>query len=242
MTAASWRHSPLKATLRSRAITRLLGVYLGLCRRTARWELQGTGALRDLAGRPGGFILAFWHENLPLMPLAWSAFWEAEPGLVRKPGLVLVSRSRDGGLIAGLLGRFGLTTVAGSTSKGGRAAGQSLLRGLRQGAVAVVVPDGPRGPRRRMSEGCLRLAAMADVPIVPCGAQARPLCRTGSWDRMMIPLPFARCVAVAGTPILPGEQELAQGMELLGAALDRTMEQAAEALGGPARPLARRHA
>lgn len=239
MADSSWRRRMsrgLKASLRTRAVPALVAAYLGLCRRTARWELHGTGPMRELAARPEGFILAFWHENLPLMPLAWSAFWDAEPDLVRKPGLVLVSRSRDGGLIASMLERFGLTAVLGSSSKGGQAAGQGLLRGLRQGAVAVMVPDGPRGPRRRLSEGCLRLAILADVPIIPCGALARPVRRTGSWDRMLIPLPFARCIAVAGPPILPGEQGMERGMALLGDALDRTMQQAAEILDGPRAP------
>jgi lysophospholipid acyltransferase (LPLAT)-like uncharacterized protein len=198
----------LKAVGKSRALWGVVGWYLGLCRRTARWELHGTEPLRELARRPEGFVMAFWHECLPIMPLAWARFWEGlDASVPRKPGLVLVSRSRDGTMISSALGKYGLTVVAGSSSRGGREAGLNLLRGVRAGGIAVVVPDGPRGPRREVSEGPVRLAAMAGVPIVPCGAYAVPSRRMGSWDRMILPLPFARCVAVVGAPILPEARE-----------------------------------
>ena len=224
----------MKAVGRSPALWWLIGWYLGLCRRTARWEIRGLPPLRALAEAPGGFVMVFWHECLPLMPLAWARLWEAvDPAAPRKPGLVLVSRSRDGALIAHSLAGYGLTAVSGSSSQGGREAARDLLRGVRAGGVAVVVPDGPRGPRRVVSDGAVRLAAMAGVPVVPCGAFARPSRRLASWDRMIFPLPFARCVAVVGAPILPdGEGAEGRGAAALSAALaaalDRAMKGAME--------------
>ncbi|TPG48158.1 DUF374 domain-containing protein [Roseomonas nepalensis] len=242
--APARRRGPLargmKAVGKSRALSHalwhLIGLYLGLCRRTARWELHGTAALDALAAGREGFVLAFWHECLPVMPLAWARFWEGMgPGVARKPGLVLVSRSRDGALIANALGGYGLTAVEGSSSRGGRSAGMNLLRGVRAGGVAVVVPDGPRGPRRRVSAGAVRLAVMAGVPVVPCGAFAAPSRRLASWDRMIFPLPFARCVAVVGAPIpARGEAEGAVSAAL-GGALNAAMEEAETRARGTAR-------
>lgn len=220
-----------KILLRSRAVTWLPSCYLVLCQRTIRWELRGTEHLRELTDREQGFVLAFWHECLPLMPLAWSAFWQsAKAGVPRKQGLVLVSRSRDGGMIGRMLQRFGLCAVAGSSSRGGTVAARRLLDGLRRGSIAVVVPDGPRGPRRRVSEGAVRLAAMAGVPVVPCAAHALPMHRIGTWDRMLIPLPFARGVAVAGRPILPDGRTAAFHAAVLQDALDMAADRAAEAV------------
>lgn len=227
----------LKAIGRSPFLWHLVGGYLGLCRRTVRWELQGTEPLRALAGQPGGFVMVFWHECLPLMPLAWDRFWRSlDPATPRKEGLVLVSRSRDGTMISSALGSYGLTVVAGSSSRGGREAGRNLFRGVRAGSVAVVVPDGPRGPRRVISEGAARLAAMAGVPIVPCAGFAVPSRRLGSWDRMILPLPFARCVAVVGEPIMPKGQEASILAGALAASLNDGMERAeAEARRGVTR-------
>ncbi|MFC0384719.1 lysophospholipid acyltransferase family protein [Muricoccus vinaceus] len=225
----------MKALGKTHALWHLIGWYLGFCRRTARWELHGAEPLRALAEGREGFVMAFWHECLPLMPLAWAHLWESlDPGVPRKAGLVLVSRSRDGALIANALGGYGLTAVEGSSTRGGRGAGIGLLRGVRSGSVAVVVPDGPRGPRRQVSGGAVRLAMMAGVPVVPCGAYAVPSRRLASWDRMVFPLPFSRCVAVVGAPILPSGESEAAVSAVLSLALDTTMNQAeARARGGP---------
>ncbi|WP_131829466.1 lysophospholipid acyltransferase family protein [Teichococcus deserti] len=205
-------------------LARLLGVYLDLCRRTARWEIHGATAMRELASRPDGFMLAFWHECLPLMPMAWSAFWQGQPPAHRKEGLVMISRSRDGQMIARLLARFGLRVASGSSSAGGTKATRKLLGALRTGSVAVIVPDGPRGPRRRAGQGCHRMAVAAKVPIVPCAAHTAQSWRIGSWDRMVIPKPFARCIAVVGTPIMPEQPDLQAVLET---ALTSVIEEAA---------------
>lgn len=212
---------------KSPLLWRPVGWYLGLCRRTTRWTLRGAGPLQALARQPEGFVLAFWHECLPLMPIAWLRLWDSlEPGTPRKEGLVLISRSRDGTMISSMMRRFGLTAVAGSSSAGGRDAGLALLRGLRAGSVAVIIPDGPRGPRRVISIGAARIALAAGVPIIPCGAYATPSRRLGSWDRMILPLPFARCVAVVAPPIEPGGRDAEALAEALAASLNATMAEA----------------
>lgn len=231
------RRGPLKRltqrVLRGRVLASLLSAYLNLCRRTARWELRDAHHLRELSRAPEGYVLAFWHECLPLMPLAWSALWDSlGPDVPRKPGLVLVSRSRDGRMIGALLERFGLATVDGSSSAGGTGAARDLLGGLRAGGVAVVVPDGPRGPRRGVTAGGMRLAAMAGVPMVPCGAHAFSSFRLGSWDRMVIPLPFSRCVAVVGRPIPVPPGGAGEAAEALRLALDAALERAGASAGG----------
>jgi lysophospholipid acyltransferase (LPLAT)-like uncharacterized protein len=212
---------------KSRLLWRPVGWYLGLCRRTMRWTLDGEAPLQALARQPGGFVLVFWHECLPMMPMAWERLWDTvTPRTTPKEGLVLVSRSRDGAMISSMLGDYGLTTVAGSSSRGGRDAGRKLLRGVKAGSIAVIIPDGPRGPRRVVSDGAVRIAMMAGVPIVPCGAYAAPCRKLRSWDRMMFPLPFSRCVAVVAEPILPAGQDPDALAGELSASLNATMERA----------------
>jgi lysophospholipid acyltransferase (LPLAT)-like uncharacterized protein len=125
-----------------------------------------------------------------------------------RPATVLVSRSRDGELVARYLARFGLDTVRGSTSRGGREAGRALVAAVRRGSDIAVVPDGPRGPRGRLQPGVVTLAALTGAPIVPVAVAARPALRLRSWDAFMIPWPFARCAVVFGPPLL-----VARGVE-----------------------------
>ncbi|MBE9605577.1 lysophospholipid acyltransferase family protein [Acetobacteraceae bacterium H6797] len=201
-----------KAVSRSGFLAQMLGVYLTLCDRTARWAILGGENLEPLLARREGFIIAFWHECLPLMPMAWTALWQRAPqGAIRRPARVLVSRSRDGQMIGRLLGRFGLSTIDGSSSNGARAAARTLIGAIRSGSVVVVVPDGPRGPRRGSADGACRIASFTGAPVVPCAAHARQSFRLGSWDKMVIPLPFARCIAVVGTPFCNIEGEDGEG-------------------------------
>ena len=79
---------------------------------------------------------------------------------------------------------------------------RSLLEVLQSGSLVAITPDGPRGPRHVVQPGVARLAALSGVPVVPAAAFCRPARRLGSWDRMILPLPFGRGRIVYGTPIM----------------------------------------
>src|SRR5207249_10707083 len=66
---------------------------------------------------------------------------------------VLASRSRDGQLMADFARRFGLDVVRGSSSRGGLDALRELTRAIHAGEDVAMVPDGPRGPARRLQGG-----------------------------------------------------------------------------------------
>jgi lysophospholipid acyltransferase (LPLAT)-like uncharacterized protein len=114
--------------------------------------------------------------------------------------VVLVSRSRDGALAARYVRHFGLSVARGSSSRGGGAGLRSLVAALRGGADVAIVPDGPRGPSEQLQPGAVVLAALTGMPVVPVAVGARPSRRLRSWDRFMVPWPFARCVLAFGPP------------------------------------------
>lgn len=129
----------------------------------------------------GPCVLAFLHgEQLPLVALH------------RGMGVVgIVSRSRDGERLSAVLTRLGYPVLRGSTSAGGTevlvAASHALARGERP-ALAV---DGPRGPAGRPGPGAAGLARRAGVPVV-VGRVESAGWRARSWDRFLVPWPFAR--------------------------------------------------
>jgi lysophospholipid acyltransferase (LPLAT)-like uncharacterized protein len=114
---------------------------------------------------------------------------------------VLASRSRDGEIAARYVARFGLTVVRGSSSRGGGVALRALVAALRRGVDVALVPDGPRGPREQLQGGVVTLAALTGAPVVPLAVSARPARRLRSWDRFLVPLPFARCVLAFGPAV-----------------------------------------
>ena len=111
---------------------------------------------------------------------------------------VLASRSRDGELVARWVQRFGLVGRARLVVARRAQALRALAAAVRAGEDVAVVPDGPRGPAERVQPGVVALAALTGAPVVPFGFSARPARRLHSWDRFMVPLPFARAAVVFG--------------------------------------------
>ncbi len=184
------------------ALASLLGLYLATVIRTTRWSVVGLEhAVPFMQDGRRPLVLAFWHERLPLMP---AVFLEARRRFPRT-GIVahvLVSRHRDGRLIGGVVGRFGMDLVYASSSRGGTSGIIELLRVLRRGEIVAITPDGPRGPRRVAAPGVATLAALSGAPVLPsAAATTRRRIMARSWDRMMLPLPFGRAVIVIGPPI-----------------------------------------
>ena len=173
------------------------------------WALGplGSWALRFLAGtmrirRDEQAVAALWAAHTPAIYIVWHARVLLLPYLYRNRGLrVLISRSRDGEMVARLVRRFGFTVVRGSSSRGGAYGLRSLARALSAGHSVVVVPDGPRGPSESVKTGVVALARLSGAPVVPVALAASAEWRTRSWDGFRVPKPFARCVVRFGDPV-----------------------------------------
>jgi lysophospholipid acyltransferase (LPLAT)-like uncharacterized protein len=219
----SWVRRILRSARVQGALAWLIGSYLAFALRTTRWTLVGAENLAPcLDGNPA--VVAFWHEHLPLMPALWLHAGGTGRGLRAH---VLVSRHRDGRLIGEIMRRFDVALVHGSTAreggsgKGGAAGLRALLLALQDGAHVVITPDGPRGPRRVAAAGVAQLAALAGVPVLPCAARTSRRHELRSWDRMMLPLPFARGVLVCGRMLEVPRGEADSTLPRIAAALTR---------------------
>ncbi|MFS3134048.1 glycosyltransferase N-terminal domain-containing protein [Gluconacetobacter sacchari] len=215
----------------------LLRSYLRLAIGTTRWTFDiHPDAHPLLTGQ--GALVAFWHEALALTPaLLW---WSTSRNPALRPH-VLISRNRDGRLIADVIAPWGAGTVAGSTDrkgkdKGGAAALRQLLALLRTGTPIVITPDGPRGPRRQVEQGVIGLSRLSGAPIVPVGGWCANR-RLGGWDRMMLPLPFGRGRIVCGAPITVTRANQDTAPARLAAGLDAAMHAAARNRAGAAQRL-----
>lgn len=204
----------------------LLRLYLGLVYRTTRWELLGAegGTFTDPPGGP--VILAFWHERLPLAALGWRLARARLADGGGRRAKVLISRHRDGRLIADVVHPFAIDVVHASSSKGGATGLRTMLRLLAGGGVAVITPDGPRGPVRTAALGVAQLAAVSGVPVRPCAVASSRMKLARSWDRMRIPLPFARGFAVMGPPVAVARDGAEGALPAITAALNEACARA----------------
>ncbi len=105
---------------------------------------------------------------------------------------LLVSRSPDGDILIQSLTQFGFSFVRGSTGKKGRSAFRGLLSALQSGASIGIAVDGPRGPFGVVHDGVIQLSRLTGVPIVPLSIRVKRKLTLNTWDRTVLPLPFAR--------------------------------------------------
>ncbi|CAN5624919.1 hypothetical protein BH23GEM11_BH23GEM11_01100 [soil metagenome] len=215
-----------------RVLIELLGTgLLWLLGWSWRFDLHGREHFQAFREQGKPVIFLFWHSRI--LPLAH---------LHRNEGaVVLISQHRDGELIARLVERRGFRTVRGSSSRGGAQGLRGLLRALREGSDLAVTPDGPRGPARRLKSGPLLAAQRSGAPLILVGPGARRAWRAGSWDRFLVPLPFARIEVRYSAPIFvdrdlePGELEAVAAR--VDAELNRLTDQVDRSNPDPARPV-----
>ena len=178
-------------------MVRLLGV-------TLRVRVCGQEALRPLWLARQPVIYVVWHGRILLVP--WLNVRLQRTHAARVP-LVLASQSRDGEIVAQYVQSFGLPVVRGSSSRDGDIALRRLASAVRSGRDVAIVPDGPRGPRERLQPGVVALAALTGAPVIPLAVGARPARHLSSWDRFLVPLPFARCALVFGASVHVGRDD-----------------------------------
>jgi len=177
----------------------LVAQYIRLVHKSGRWTTQGAEYPEDLLAQGRPFLVAFWHGRLLMASLAWR--YDTVFRMV-------ISEHPDGQLIACGVGRLGIETIAGSTTRGGARVLRRMVRALNEGACVGVTPDGPRGPRMRAAPGIVQAARLAGAPILPLAVAARSSRVLGTWDRMMLPLPFCRGIIRWGAPIeVPAEAD-----------------------------------
>jgi hypothetical protein len=192
----------------------LTALYIRLVWRLGRWTVENEEIVTGLVAARRAFIICFWHGRLLMMPPAWRYGIRVH---------IVISRHRDGRFIAQAVDRFGLSTIAGSSSKGGRAALRSMLQVLARGECVAVTPDGPRGPRMRATAGVVRAARLAGVPLLPVTFAVSRRRVLPSWDRFVLPLPFARGAIVVGAPIEAPVDAAAETVERVRSALETTL-------------------
>ncbi|MEM7529953.1 MAG: lysophospholipid acyltransferase family protein [Pseudomonadota bacterium] len=181
--------------------TRLGAGYIRLVIATTRWTVEGREHFDAILAPGGGVIAVMWHGRLFLSP--------SYAPLPRRT-VAMISRAGDGDVITGIVGRWGVETVRGSTydrrkrqEKGGAQAFEGAERALREGAVVAITPDGPRGPRMHARAGAAELAARVQAPVIGVAFSVSRGIVLKSWDRFLLPLPFGRGVIFWSEPLTP---------------------------------------
>ncbi|MFQ5735640.1 MAG: lysophospholipid acyltransferase family protein [Thermodesulfobacteriota bacterium] len=179
---------------------------------TTRNTFVGFEEYRAILDRGGRIILAFWHGRLLMMKYA-------HPRRIT----ALISRSKDGELIARTVERIGVDSARGSSSRGGFGGVKALLKAAKAGKDLAIAPDGPKGPAMKAQMGVIQIAAKTGLPIIPAAFGAEKKKVFGSWDSFILPYPFTRGVYICGKPLRVARNAGTEEMEAARLELERTL-------------------
>ena len=145
------------------------------------------------------FIYALWHDQLLLSPLTW---------LSNKKINILISKHKDGDIIADLIRFHGFNSVRGSTNNPNKEKEKNsvsnirkILKSLKNNVSIGITPDGPRGPRHKVSEGTINIARISNKRILPMALAYKKKWILNTWDKFIIPMPFNEICIVWGVPM-----------------------------------------
>ena len=164
-------------------------------------------------GQP--YIYAFFHEVMLFPAYYWN--WPEMH--------ILISDHADGEMITQVVRRLGFGVIRGSTTRGGARAHRELenVKGN-----LCYTPDGPRGPRRHVSQGMIYTASRLGLPIVGAGMAFSRCWRANSWDRFAVPKPFSEATCVVPAAVRVPRDANRETLEEYRLLVERSMNQASQ--------------
>ena len=133
----------------------------------------------------GTVLICIWHQQFFPAIRYFKKYQKYNPSL-------MISRSRDGEIIAGVAKRTGWHPVRGSSSRGGSEALHGMIDRLKASRLSGHVVDGPRGPAGIVKSGVIRMAHTTGAMVVPFYSSADRAWYMNSWDKFVLPKPFAK--------------------------------------------------
>ena len=174
-------------------------MYVLFVYKTSTINLKNRKNIESLFKKNESFIYAFWHDQLLMCPLTWQSEFEIK---------VLISKHRDGDIIAKLISNLGFKAIRGSThksgktkNKGGILSARQMIKSLKSGTSIGISPDGPKGPRHEVSDGILSISRLSNSSILPVGIGFKKKWVLNTWDRFIIPKPFNHITIIWGEPL-----------------------------------------
>jgi lysophospholipid acyltransferase (LPLAT)-like uncharacterized protein len=170
---------------------------------TTRWARVNQAAVEPFWKANASLATCTWHARFMLVHKCW-AFGRGVP-----KAKMLISQSREGGVVAHAARTVDAEVIRGSASKRGQRKGaveamRAMARHIEDGGMVCMTPDGPKGPRMRAKPGPVQLAKLAQVPMIAMTwSTSNRVVFDKSWDKFTFPLPFGRGVLIWSDPIAP---------------------------------------
>ncbi len=161
-----------------------------LCK-TLRIQTENYSSIDKLKKENKNYVIVFWHGS---MLLPW--FLHRNQGLI-----ALISKSKDGNLLAKILKSWKYTVVRGSSTEGGEVALGILVDYAKNNCSIAITPDGPKGPRHKLKAGAVITAKRSGLPLILIGVGFKRKRELNSWDKFFLPGFFSKVKVIYSDPI-----------------------------------------
>lgn len=183
----------------SYAVALVIRLLILLIRHSSSITIDGK---EHLEGNP---ILCHWHQDIApffcAVPKQSTQIWLQHPMWYMKP-------------IHALLTLSGIQYILGSSGHRGKEAAQELSAQLQKGYSTTIFPDGPAGPAKTLKKGVIHIARQSRLDVVALKFQVKGCITLSSWDKKIIPLPFAKIHVSISKPITIGPDDEQASLEL----------------------------
>ena len=169
----------------------IAALYILLVKITSKFKFENFSVPSKFWKNQEPFILAFWHGQLMTISFCWK---------VKKNINILASGHSDGRFGAIVGNYFGLNNIPISNINK-KLSLINVFKILKANNYIGITPDGPRGPKEKVSEGIIKIAKISKIPIIPVGYWSSKNFCLKSWDSFLITLPFSKCSFVWGEAI-----------------------------------------
>jgi len=153
---------------------------------TCKWEAKG---LEDFyqAASENKCILMLWHNRLAITSFIIERYGK------QFKYVAFVSNSRDGELIDALVNSYHRSRTIKVPHQSRHEALRTLIRAIQNSdEIAVITPDGPRGPKYEIKPGITLAATMTQAKVIPFTWQSDRYWELKSWDKLRFPKPFSK--------------------------------------------------
>lgn len=163
---------------------------------TYRYQIANLEAVHEKLRKREPVLFCLPHQHIfPCLLLIRPSFDGFDPA-------VMISRSQDGQLVGNIVDRLGAHSPRGSSKKGGKEAMEEMIEWIKTRGPGIHIVDGPTGPAGVIKPGAVRIAQRTQASIIPTRIIVDRFWQAGSWDKLLIPKPFAEITLSFDTNVI----------------------------------------
>ena len=165
-------------------LKKLLSLILNTILVTCNWKVINKKIFQDAQNKNIPIFLCCWHSRFILIASYFKkinlSVWSVS------------STHKDSEMMAGILQRWGLKLIRGSSTRGWSYVLKQLIKLFKNpSSIIAITNDGPKGPPMVAKKGSVMLALKNNAQIIAVSGEASQYWKLPSWDRTIIPKPFS---------------------------------------------------